>query len=80
MRVFNMPVPKSKMDQFIEILNATGGRFVRNPTLNQNTSEYRCDFEPGDYKKQSEMWNTIITPIVEKRSDQWWRKFIRRVI
>lgn len=78
MQVRNESVPKQKMHQFHEILCATGGRYMNNPR--ECGDVMRVDYIPGDYTKQCILWDKVNTNIVEKRSDQKWRKIYRRFI
>ena len=75
MRVRNDPIPKNRLQQFDEILKATGGRYVDNPR--DCGDVYRVDYDPGDYKKMCELWRRATTEVVEVRRDQWWRRTSR---
>lgn len=77
MLVTNDPIPKSKMRQFHEILCATGGRYTSNPR--DCGDVVRCDYVPGDYKAQCEMFNAVTTEIREVLKNQLWRRLLRRI-
>ena len=70
-------IPVEKMDQFHEILCATGGRYLRNPI--QLWSRVEVHYEPGDYKAMTDAWSRCTTKINECRRDQWWRVVLRRL-
>lgn len=69
-------IPDEKMQQFHEILCATGGRYLRKPFPLFKRVEVH--YAPGDYKAQCEAWKRCVTPIIEVRKDQWWRVALRR--
>jgi hypothetical protein len=71
-------IPAEKLEQFHEILVATGGRYLRNPF--PLWSVVQVHYEPGDYAAQREAWARCVTPIREARRDQWWRKTLRRCL
>jgi hypothetical protein len=76
--VRNERVPAGKLVAFQEILRFTGGYFLANPRpLNADT--YLVDYEPGNYRAQTEAWNRCMTPIREVRKDQRWRRLLRRI-
>lgn len=77
MKIFNDPIPKSKMNQFHEILCATGGRYISNP---RDCGEvYRCDYMPGDEIKQRELWKLATLDIIEVRKDSSFMCILRRI-
>lgn len=69
-------IPIEKMQQFHEILCATGGRYLEEPY--QLPNHMRVRYEPGNYKMQCEQWKRCITPIREVKKNQWWRVALRR--
>lgn len=77
MHISDDPIPKDKIKIFHDILCATGGRYTSNPRDCGNVM--RVDYTPGDYRAQCEAWSRVITPIKEVRSDQWWRRLLRRL-
>jgi len=79
MKVYNDPIPVERIHQFIEILNATGGRFTSNPMFCKREGVYRCDYTPGDYEAMCKAWRMVTEDIKEIRKDQWYRIAWRRV-
>lgn len=77
MKIFNEPIPKSKMIQFHEILCATGGRYISNPR--DSGDIFRCDYIPGDEIKQRELWRLATLDIIEIRKDSRFMCASRRV-
>lgn len=78
MKIYNEPIPKTKIFAFHEILCTTGGRYLCNPCFNVYEDQYRVCYKPGDYTRMCEMLNRASIEIVEKRSDQKWRRILRR--
>lgn len=70
-------IPANKIGAFNDVLVATGGRYLQNPLIMGNKALVK--YEPGDQYKHLEMWNYITKPIIEKRSDQWWKILLRRI-
>jgi len=64
-KISNEPIPENRMQQWHELLCATGGRYLATPLYNPRTNEYRVDYTPGDYAKQCKVWNMLNTPIKE---------------
>lgn len=71
-------IPFEKMNQFHEILCATGGRYIQNPI--RLSDSYLVKYEAGDYASHQEAWRRCTTEITEVRRDQYWRTLIRKVI
>lgn len=76
--VRNERVPANKLAAFQEILRCTGGYFLSNPRPLKDDL-YLVDYEPGDYRAQTEAWSRCMTPIREVRKDQRWRRLLRRI-
>lgn len=70
-------VPLAKLAQFHEILCATGGRYRGNPQ--HVGEEVVVNYEAGDYNAQCLAWHRCVTPVIEKRRDQPWRRLLRRL-
>jgi len=79
MLVHNEPIPANKINQFHEILCATGGRYIGEPIYQVNLKQYRVSYKPGNYANQSKMWKQATTSIREVDSRQWWKKVIRKI-
>ena len=75
--VHNDPIPTKHMQNFIEILSETGGRFLNNPI--EVGGVYLANYRPGDYKKQIELYQRLTTTIKEADKTQRWRQIFRRV-
>lgn len=78
MQVFNEKIPKEKFNQWHILLKQTEGRYIYNPIVLDTF--VLVSYEPGDYNQQQEGWKRMTAIIKEKRSDQTWRKFARRVL
>jgi len=77
MKIFNEIIPRAKLNQFHEILCATGGRYLNEPRF---YGEIVCvDYAPGDVKAHQEAWRLCTTTISETSKTQTWRKVLRRM-
>lgn len=77
MRVWSERVAAEKFEQFHAILCATNGRYLDRPRLVGGC--VIVSYEPGDHLAMQKAWETCVTPIVEIRSDQWFKKAFRRL-
>lgn len=77
-QAFNDPIPVDKWRQFHEILCATGGTYLSTPYAVNGV--IKVDYEYGDYLEHQRRWRLVTQPIVEVRKDQWWRRFLRRIL
>ena len=72
-------IPLNKLQDFIQILGITGGRFLSNPVQYPNKKQVYVHYVHGDYKKFYELWNNLNLVIKEVDRNQKWRVLLRRL-
>ena len=82
-RITNSPIPDGRLTLFDQILKDCGGRYLSNPIdAPDQWGRYRVIYEYDNSTKANEharRWNQLTTDVREMRTDQWWRKLIRRI-
>lgn len=81
MNIIDFKVSREKLGQFKEVIVATNGIFLNNPVFFEDGSA-RFSFSFNDAQQFMEFhrrWDLLTTEISEKRSDQPWRRMLRRV-
>lgn len=73
-------ISRNKMKQWQEIFNDTNGRYINTPYLSNNRLIVHYEYKnTDDYIEFCYRCNTLFTNIVEKHSDQWYRKVWNRI-
>lgn len=77
----NFKVSRHKLGQFKEVLVATNGIFLANPVFFEDGSAaFSFSFNDIDsYSEFHRRWESLTTEIREKRSDQGWKRALRRI-
>lgn len=73
----HMLIKRGQLDIFHGILCATKGYYLNVPQIRSDSVYVHFAF--GDAAAFEDAWKHCTTPIVEKRSDQLWRKWLRRL-
>lgn len=75
--ISGMKIPSNKYKIFVEILDKTGGRFVRNPVVMKDVVEVH--FTTNNYSNFCRAWNMVNRVYVEIDSPWYkraWRRFV----
>lgn len=79
-KIWNFFVKREKLGQFKEVFNQHSGFYLRNPIISELGGEFSFQFDDiNDYNAFNREWDRLNTQIKEIRSDQPWKKVLRRV-
>lgn len=71
----SMQIPANQFQKFHEILVETNGRYIKhNPYMIVGTNKWKVEFEFGDYKKHSELWDEYIAECEQAKPLTWFQQ------